>query len=69
MFEKDIFSAVIVDRGFWDAIDTMEGLGLNVALPPFLNGRQQFTTSEAWQILYKTLQYRILNNIFRSHPQ
>jgi hypothetical protein len=25
----------------------MEGLGLNVALPPFLHGRQQFTTSEA----------------------
>ena len=27
----------------------MEGLGLNVALPSFLNGRRQFTTSEANQ--------------------
>ena len=25
----------------------MEGLGLNVALPPFLQGRRQFTTTEA----------------------
>ncbi len=51
MFEKHIFLAqndiVVVDRGFRDAIDTREGLGLNVALPPFLNSRQQFTTSEA----------------------
>ena len=27
----------------------MEGLGLNVVLPPFLNGRRQFTSSEANQ--------------------
>ena len=27
----------------------MEGLGLNVALPPFLQGRHQFTTTEANQ--------------------
>jgi hypothetical protein len=25
----------------------MEGLGLNVSLPPFLKGRRQFTTTEA----------------------
>jgi len=27
----------------------MEGLGLNVALPPFLNGRRQFTAAEVNQ--------------------
>ncbi len=32
----------------------MESLGLNVVLPPFLNGRQQFTTSEANQSRYVT---------------
>lgn len=39
----------MVDRGFRDSVDTMEDLGLNVVLPPFLNGRRQFTTSEANQ--------------------
>jgi hypothetical protein len=38
-----------VDRGFRDSIETMESLGLNVVSPPFLNGRRQFTTSEANQ--------------------
>jgi hypothetical protein len=32
----------------------MESLGLNVVLPPFLNGRRQFTTSEANQSRYVT---------------
>jgi hypothetical protein len=40
---------VVVDRGFRDSVDVMEGLGLDVALPSFLNGRRQFTTSEANQ--------------------
>ncbi len=38
-----------MDRGFRDSIETMESLGLNVVSPPFLNGRRQFTTSEANQ--------------------
>lgn len=38
---------LIVDRGFRDSINTMEDLGLNVILPSFLNGRRQFTSSEA----------------------
>ena len=38
-----------MDRGFRDAIESMEDLGLNVALPPFLNGRRRFTSSEANQ--------------------
>ncbi|CAF1405012.1 unnamed protein product [Rotaria magnacalcarata] len=38
---------VVVDRDFRDSISTMEELGLNAALPPFLNGRRQFTTAEA----------------------
>jgi len=32
----------------------MEGLGLEVAMPPFLNGRRQFTTTEANQSRYVT---------------
>ena len=43
-----------MDRGFRDSIDTMESFGLNVSLPPFLNGRRQFTTSEANQSRYVT---------------
>ncbi len=43
-----------MDRGFRDSVDTMESLGLNVVLPPFLNGRRQFTTSEANQSRYVT---------------
>ncbi|CAF4409306.1 unnamed protein product [Rotaria socialis] len=38
---------VVVDRGFRDSINTMEGFGLNVTLPPFLNDRRQFATDEA----------------------
>ncbi|CAF4651489.1 unnamed protein product, partial [Rotaria sp. Silwood2] len=45
---------VVVDRGFRDSVDIMEGLGLKVALPPFLNGRRQFTTTEANQSRYVT---------------
>ena len=43
-----------MDRGFRDSIDTMESLGLNGSLPPFLNGGRQFTTSEANQSRYVT---------------
>lgn len=45
---------MVVDRGFRDSIKTMEDLGLNVVLPPFLNGRRQFTSSEANQSRYVT---------------
>ncbi|CAF4632107.1 unnamed protein product, partial [Rotaria sp. Silwood2] len=38
---------VVVDGGFRDSTNTMEALGLNVALPPFLQGHRQFTTTEA----------------------
>ena len=40
---------VIVDRGFRDCVGTMEELGFNVILPPFLHGRQRFTQSDANQ--------------------
>jgi hypothetical protein len=50
-FQDDI---VVVDRGFRDSVEIMEELGLNVALPPFLNGRRQFTTEEANQSRYVT---------------
>ncbi|CAF5196082.1 unnamed protein product, partial [Rotaria magnacalcarata] len=45
---------VVVDRGFRDSVHTMESLGLNVVLPPFLNGRRQFTTTEVNQSKYVT---------------
>lgn len=45
---------MVVDRGFRDSIKTMEDLGLNVVLPPFLNGRRQFTSSEANESRYVT---------------
>lgn len=45
---------MVVDRGFRDSIKTMEDLGLNVVLPPFLNGRGQFTSSEANASRYVT---------------
>ena len=31
---------IIVDPGFRDSIETMNALGLQVAIPPFLNGRK-----------------------------
>ncbi|CAF3956339.1 unnamed protein product, partial [Rotaria sp. Silwood1] len=37
-----------------DSVEIMEELGLNVALPSFLNGRHQFTTDEANQSRYVT---------------
>lgn len=40
---------VVVDRGFRDCVGTMEELGFNVVLPPFLNGRRRFTQSDANQ--------------------
>ncbi|CAF1229077.1 unnamed protein product [Didymodactylos carnosus] len=38
---------VVVDRGFRDSVGVLEALGLNVAMPSFLNGRRQFDTLEA----------------------
>ncbi|CAF1543483.1 unnamed protein product [Adineta ricciae] len=40
---------VLVDRGFRNAIPTMENLGFRVAMLGFLNGRKQFSTEEANQ--------------------
>ncbi|CAF1493570.1 unnamed protein product, partial [Rotaria magnacalcarata] len=45
---------VVVDRGFRDSVHIMESLGLNVVLPPFLNDRRQFTTTEVNQSKYVT---------------
>jgi hypothetical protein len=39
----------VVDRGFRDSVNIMEGLGLEVAMPPFLDGRRQFSTTESNQ--------------------
>ena len=38
---------IIVDRGFRDAVNSMEELGLRIEIPAFLRGKQQFTTQEA----------------------
>lgn len=38
---------MVVDGGFRDAFNTIEEFGFDVASPPFLNGRRQFSTSEA----------------------
>ena len=46
IFQDDI---VVLDRGFRDSVEMLENLGLNVALPPFLNGRRHFTSTEANQ--------------------
>jgi hypothetical protein len=40
---------VVVDRGFRDAVGVMQSLGLDVAMPPFLDGRRQFSTEESNQ--------------------
>ena len=37
----------MVDRGFRDSVSAMEGLGLEVSMPPFLNGRRQFSSAES----------------------
>jgi hypothetical protein len=40
---------VVVDRGFRDAVDVMECLGLDVAMPPFLDNRRQLSSDESNQ--------------------
>jgi hypothetical protein len=40
---------IIVDRGFRDAVYSMEELGLQVKMPAFLKGKKQFSTQEANQ--------------------
>ena len=39
----------MVDRGFRDSISVMQALGLDVAMPPFLDGKKQFSAEEANQ--------------------
>jgi hypothetical protein len=46
MIQDDV---VVVDRGFRDSVNIMEGLGLEVAMPPFLERRRQFSTTESNQ--------------------
>ncbi len=38
---------IIVDRGFRDAVNSMEELGFQVKIPAFLKGKKQFSTQEA----------------------
>lgn len=38
-----------MDRGFRDCVSVMETLGLDVMMPPFLDGRRQLPTEEANQ--------------------
>lgn len=40
---------ILLDRGFRDAVPTMQTLGFHVQMPSFLNGKKQFTTEEANQ--------------------
>ncbi|CAF4322937.1 unnamed protein product [Rotaria sp. Silwood2] len=42
--ERDI---LVVDRGFRDSMSVMQPLGLDVAMPPFLDGKRQFSSEEA----------------------
>ncbi|CAF1223944.1 unnamed protein product [Rotaria sordida] len=44
--QRDI---LVVDRGFRDSISVMQALGLDVAMPPFLDGKGQFSSEEANQ--------------------
>ncbi|CAF4635723.1 unnamed protein product [Rotaria sp. Silwood2] len=44
--ERDI---LVVDRGFRDSMSVMQPLGLDVAMPPFLDGKRQFSSEEANQ--------------------
>ena len=39
----------MVDRGFRDSISVMQALGLDAAMPPFLDGKRQFSSEEANQ--------------------
>ena len=39
----------MVDRGFRDSVEVMEGLGLEVVIPPFLDGRRKFSKTESNQ--------------------
>ena len=39
----------MVDRGFRDSISVMQALGLDVTMPPFLDGKKQFSAEEANQ--------------------
>jgi hypothetical protein len=51
--EQDILNwlhqddVVVVDRGFRDAIRTINNLGYTVQMPDFLNGKKQMSTQEA----------------------
>ena len=36
----------MVDRGFRHSVEVMEGLGLEVVIPIFLDGRRKFSTTE-----------------------
>ena len=38
---------IIVDRGFRDAINTIERFGFNVEMPDFLKGKKQLSCKEA----------------------
>ena len=38
---------IVVDRGFRDAINTIERYGFNVQMPDFLKGKKQFSSKEA----------------------
>jgi hypothetical protein len=40
---------MVIDRGFRDSVSVMQALGLDVAMPPFLDGRRQFLAEEANQ--------------------
>ena len=35
--------------GFRDSVSVMQALGLDVAMPPFLDGKQEFSSEEANQ--------------------
>lgn len=43
-FDEDIF---IVDKGFRDSVEDLEGYGFKVMMPAFLNNQKQHTTAEA----------------------
>ncbi len=51
--EQDILNwlhdndVVVVDRGFRDAVRTINRFGFNVQMPDFLNGKKQMSTEEA----------------------
>ena len=39
----------MVDRGFRDSVEVMEGLGLELVIPPFLDGPRKFSKTESNQ--------------------